>query len=773
MNTIQIIFDKVKCGRQWLGNQWSRLARAIGPGRRAWRGAAWGVLLMVAALWSFNAYAAFGAAGTMRFVAGLLAGLLVAGLFGGILLALGWLLRRSPTYYRWILFSGLLLLLLIFILAQTQLFGALAVIVALILLSSLLGAGVSAVSGGNWRQLTSLHKGAAVTGLATGATGLLAGVAFLLADGFETVQPVNAATASGAVIPLIDLPHPAGPGPYPTLTLTYGSGDDRHRPEYGANVTLTTESVDGSALLEGWSGLRTSYWGFGPDAMPRNGRVWYPDSDGPFPLVLIAHGNHLMEEDSENGYAYLGQLLAGRGYIVASIDQNFLNLSPAADMILITPLEKDNNARAWLLLEHLRQWQSWHNTPGNPFYNKVDWEAIGLIGHSRGGEAVALAAAYSRLAYHPDDAAVPFAYDFDIRSVVAIAPVDGQYQPGGRLPTLTDVNYLVLHGAHDMDVVTFMGMQQYGRVHFSGDQPRFKATLYIYGANHGQFNSDWGRQDTLGLSGQLFNLGTLMPAAAQEQIAAVAISAFLEATLYNQSDYRDLFQDPRRAAAWLPDTIYLSQYQDAATLRLVTFEEDIDLRSTTLPGGQLRGENLTIWREQLVPQRWGTLDNRVVYLGWDQEVAEETARYVLTLPADLTLDEEAVLTFSLAAVDENPNPDAEESDRPGPDDQPPLDLTLVVADAQGREARLPLSHFSLLQPPLPARLGKADFMSILPLTEIVFQSFEFPLATFTAVNPDLDPHTIGQVQFHFDRTPAGVVALDEIGLRSDSAWGRP
>jgi len=760
------LIGKLKRGWQWFGSCLCQVAVAVAPGPRAWRGATWGILIMALVVWGTNAVAAFGPAGPVRFTVSLLVTLTVAGLFGALLLALGWLLRRAPARYRWLLFSSLPLLLLSFLLAPSLLIGGITAVVGLILFSSLLGAGITAVSGGNWLRLTRLHKGLAIGGIALGTVGLLVGGSLLLMDGFDTTPPVNAARQTDTAVTPLNLPNPAAPGPYSVLSLTYGSGNDRHRPEYGADVTLMTTSVDGSKLItKNWTGLRTSYWGIEPDNLPRNGRVWYPDGDGPFPIVFILHGNHPMEDYSDAGYDYLGELLASRGYIVVSVDQNFLNLSVVANLLVISPLERENDARAWLLLEHIRQWQEWHTTPGNPFHDKADFEAIALIGHSRGGEAVAIAAAFSRLAYHPDNAAITFDYDFEIQSIVALAPVDGQYQPGERPLPLADVNYLLLHGSHDMDVVSFMGAKMYNRLQLSGDHSRFKAALYIYGANHGQFNRGWGRQDVFGVSNTLYNLRAIMPPAEQEQIAQVTISAFLEATLRGENGYRALFQDPRTAAAWLPDTIYLSQYQDSDTIRLATYEEDIDLRTTTHPDGRLQGDNLTIWREQLVPQRWGDLGNTAVYLGWDRTVNEETARYTLTLPDDLALSDEAVLTFSLAAIAENPNPDSDDDSWSDLDAVPPIGLTLLLVDGQGQEARLPLSRFALLQPPLPVRLGKANFMGVLPEAEAVFQTFEFALADFTAVNPAFDPQTVTQVQFVFDQTSAGVVALDEIGLR--------
>ena len=94
-------------------------------------------------------------------------------------------------------------------------------------------------------------------------------------------------------------------------------------------MAIKTRTVDASEFFKDFNGwkrwARKKYWGFDVDKLPLNARVWYPDGAGPFPLVLIVHGNHEMAEFSDPGYAYLGELLASRGFILASIDENFLN----------------------------------------------------------------------------------------------------------------------------------------------------------------------------------------------------------------------------------------------------------------------------------------------------------------------------------------------------------------------------------------------------------------------------------------------------------------
>ena len=95
-----------------------------------------------------------------------------------------------------------------------------------------------------------------------------------------------------------------------------------------------------------------------------------------FPLVLIVHGNHGMEDYSDDGYAYLGDLLASRGYIAVSVDQNYINGSWSGDF-----RGREMAARAWLLLEHLSLWRDWQNDPSHPLGSRVDLERIALIGH--------------------------------------------------------------------------------------------------------------------------------------------------------------------------------------------------------------------------------------------------------------------------------------------------------------------------------------------------------------------------------------------------------
>jgi hypothetical protein len=186
----------------------------------------------------------------------------------------------------------------------------------------------------------------------------------------------------------ITAPNPGESGSLPVKTLFYGSGTDKQRPEYRDKVAIKTRTVDASpfaTIQPAQTKTRKDFWGFDLKKAPINGRVWYPDGAGPYPLVLLVHGNHNPREFSDPGYSYLGELLASRGFIMVSVDENFIN-----------GLSAENDGRAWLLLKHLDAWKKFNDTAGGPFHQRVDMSRIAVMGHSRGGEAAALAATFNR-----------------------------------------------------------------------------------------------------------------------------------------------------------------------------------------------------------------------------------------------------------------------------------------------------------------------------------------------------------------------------------------
>jgi dienelactone hydrolase len=777
---LHFITERLNRSFKWLKHHFQHIGQIVTPGPHAWKGSTWGLIVAMGMFWILSIALNYITPAFIMFpVLVIILGVIAIAVIGGfyvLVLKIGIrLIKTIPLLYLWVLLGAFGLF------SMINLGKAADVLIpALIIFSSLIGAAIGTLHG-NWKETTRIQRVITIGGLVIGIGGFLLGSIWLIRDGSESEPIQNAALKATTQITPLNLPDPSQLGEFEVLTLSYGNGADRHRPEYADEAELVTTSVDGSVFVSGWEGtsgwLKTHYWGFDAESLPLNGHVWYPNGNGPFPLVLIVHGNHDAQDFSDPGYAYLGELMASRGFILASVDENFLNGS-VLDCININlkgGLIEENDARGWLLLEHLRAWRTWNETSDNPFYQKVDMDNIALIGHSRGGEAAAIAAAFNRLPYYPDDATIAFDYNFNIRSVIAVAPCDGQYWSGGTPTALENVNYLVLQGANDADVKVFSGSRQYDRVAFTDKKYWFKSSLYIYRANHGQFNSIWGRYDSSALSACFLNVKPLLPGQQQEQIAKVYISAFLEATLHNQHGYVPMFRDYRTASAWLPDTIYLGRFADSNTRFISTYEEDINVATTTLPDGVQQGDNLTVWREQKVKLKYGKRESRAVYLGWDTEAFSNIASYSLTLPERaVSLNANSRLTFSLADANETSNPkdirrdeNTDEPAKSGEDPRSPIELTVEVTDSAGNTVRLPLSHYSLLQPQLEVQLAKGIIMNDLESSEAVFQNFEFPLSAFVEVEPGFNPVDLTTIRFIFDRTSAGVIILDDVGFRDN------
>src|SRR5690625_4859995 len=248
----------------------------------------------------------------------------------------------------------------------------------------------------------------------------------------------------------------------------------------------------------------------------------------------MVHGNHTMEYFSTSGYDYIGQLLASRGFIAISVDEDFINYSNTFGIP-----NDDHELRAWMLLQHLVYLQQMNNTPGNDLYQNIDFDQVALVGHSRGGQAALMATDYTT--FFDDDELLKNMESVNIKGVVAIAPTDKTMN--GKKPNIHNTSYLLLHGARDADVYDFRGDQQFYRTTFDAYYDGFKATLYIADANHTQFNTNWGRMDLSLPRGLFLNQKQTMPPEDQQQIAKVYLSAFFESIFSEKTTYDKLLKD--------------------------------------------------------------------------------------------------------------------------------------------------------------------------------------------------------------------------------------
>jgi len=471
------------------------------------------------------------------------------------------------------------------------------------------------------------------------------------------------------------------------------------------------------------------------DSVPLHGVVRYPDGPGPFPLILIVHGNRDATQPSYPGFNYLLDHFASHCMIAVSVEEDFIN----------GPSNGEMDARAIVLLRNLQLWREWNRTPGHQFYGKIQESSIGLAGHSRGGEAVAVAKLFNHTLHNPSDPDHDF--NFEIRALYAMAPTDLDFQTGPIV--LNGADYYVMQGSHDGDVAGFDGHRFYDRAFpVNGSTNNFKGLLFIYGANHGNWNSLW----TPAATGEpkLTPTASLISETDQRLIGKSYMTSFFLASLKGWKSYR-YFLKGEVTFNSLPSSITrIFQYQDPNRIFLNHYEEDNDLKTGSQPGvTNTASPSLVHYSDYKFSDQnsghflWEETDGLIA--GWRNENAE----IHVTIPGELRkkISEYEFLAFRIGQTVEKPVV----LNTPGAN----KDVSVLVSI--GSSYASPEVLTSSYQP-LPYPMVTGGHPQGGPKS--VMQTIRIPLRDL--VNDPRDLINISEIILKFDRHASGIVAIDEL-----------
>ena len=286
--------------------------------------------------------------------------------------------------------------------------------------------------------------------------------------------------------------------------------------------TIEPDYDEGSASVEGDDGISrsvslTARVKFPADVYGANQADKISSARPAYPAIIIVHGNG----HSYEAYDYLLDHWAKNGFIAASIS---------------LAVDQTASDRAMVLLQHI-------DILKTKFSTHME-DNIGIMGHSRGGEAVAAA---PRINY-----GLP-GHGHNINAVISLAPtnkyVDEHIVPPYETP------YFVLYGASDADENGTEGLPPLrgcGFALYDKAQGAKKAMLFVYGATHDRFLTDPSDPD---LDFKLLDPDdrkNVLSAGAHQAVAKAYMTAFFRQQLRGETEFEGMFR-----GAWAPPSVLM------------------------------------------------------------------------------------------------------------------------------------------------------------------------------------------------------------------------
>ncbi len=451
-----------------------------------------------------------------------------------------------------------------------------------------------------------------------------------------------------------------------------------------------------------------------------------------YPLVVMMHGQHTTADPSYQGYNYLLDHLASQGFIAVSIDCNAINAFGGMQ-----------DTRGHAILEHLSLLNSKNTNPGL-FQSKIDMTRIGIMGHSRGGDGVVQAEIFNQ----------SLGLGWNIRAIMALAPTDFSAISPTPL-VLSTSKFLCLYGSNDGDVwggstpstqYTGTGFRFYDRATIE------KAMVFIYGATHNRFNTEWGTETKVDASSP-----KVLSFTNHQNLLRGYITAFMQLHLEGRSEQRAYFTGEIKLSQASSVEVH-TQYRPASFLELDNFETAPALNQNSL-GGTVSFANLDGTPDE---NTLAALDNfsphqtRALRVRWNAT----TATYQSQIPAggERNLTGWNNLSFRVTQkVGSASNPIGLTRD---------FRVRLTTAGG-GPSRAVRAGYFGAIPAPYKPEYAVTWDPNEGPNTKSAMKTIRVPLYAWTIKClsvPQVDLTNVESVTFEFDYDPTGELEIDDIAF---------
>ncbi len=437
-----------------------------------------------------------------------------------------------------------------------------------------------------------------------------------------------------------------------------------------------------------------------------------------YPLIVIIHGNG----HNYVSYDFLLQHFAKNGFIAASIHLNG---------------GMRGLGRANMFFEHHAILQS---AFGSNMQNN-----IGIMGHSRGGEAVLKVARINAVQ----------SLGLNVNAVIALGPTDqygSEALSGGH-----STPYFVLYGARDGDInggiwtpgytVPQTGFAQYDR-----SEGAVKSMAFVYKATHNGFittNSDatWAGE----------NPANLLTAAVQKTITKAYMNAFFRQHLLGESIWRGIF-----TGEWKPASVEQTgaelyiQYKDTGGKIIDDFEGATNNWQLSSIGGTVTDNStLPVNPEENrfhdhAPSSTAGLDNRSPHDSKGLKIRWNNANdeLVFNIPgAHKDVSTFSYLSFRVTQKEASPFNNFNQAQK----------MRVALKDGGNKERAIRVSTVSTI--PFPDQRVQANYR------KSAMHTVRIPLTSYTIVcagQDQVDLSDVVSLAFKFSPNASGEIEIDSV-----------